>query len=323
MKAAVLHRYGGPPTFEDHAEPTAADGRSVVRVSAAPIVPLDLLIASGTSYFGQPALPYVPGVQGVGTVLESATLPRGTRVWFSTVAGIAAVDGSLAERCSAADPDLVAVDVPLDDAEVAAVGNSGVAAWMALTWRARLVPGENVIVLGASGTVGRVAVAAARSLGAARVVAVCRSSSAEDSLTAAGADVVVRTGDAVDPAELTTRLHDAVGGPAQVVIDPVFGPTATAAAAALGPGGRLVNLGGSADDSAAFSSAVLRGRTIGILGYTNNAITAEQRAEALRSALDVVARCPKLLASRRFPAAASAEAWGSAGGGGPRVVVEF
>jgi NADPH:quinone reductase-like Zn-dependent oxidoreductase len=127
----------------------------------------------------------------------------------------------------------------------------------------------------------------------------------------------------VDPADLTTRLQEAVGGPAQVVIDPVFGPTATAAAAALGHGGRLVNIGGSADDSAAFSSAVLRGRTIGILGYTNNAITAEQRAEALRSALDVVARCPKMLAWRRFPAAEGAEAWGSAGGGGPRVIVEF
>ena len=57
----------------------------LVRVTAAPIVPLDLLAASGTSYFGRPATPYVPGVQGVGVVERSATHEPGTRVWFATV----------------------------------------------------------------------------------------------------------------------------------------------------------------------------------------------------------------------------------------------
>ena len=323
MKAVVLHHHSGTPIFEQHEDPTPDQGRSLVRVSAAPIVPLDLLCASGTSYFGPPALPYVPGVQGVGTLLDSPVLAEGTRVWFATSAGMAPGDGSMAERCAVAGDDLVVITAPLGDAEVAAVGTSGVAAWMSLTWRAGLREGENVIVLGASGMVGRVAVASARALGAGRVVAVCRSSTAQEALTEAGADVVVATGDSVDPGELTGRLQEAVGGLAHVVIDPVFGPTATAAAAALGPGGRLVNIGGTAGDSAAFSSAVLRGRTIGILGYTNNALTPEQRADALRSVLDVVAGRPNLLSSRRFPAARCDEGWTAAAGGGSRVVLEF
>ncbi|WP_344805661.1 quinone oxidoreductase family protein [Microlunatus ginsengisoli] len=323
MRAAVLHRHGGPPAYEDRDEPVPVDGRALVRVSAAPIVPLDLLCASGMSYFGPPALPYVPGVQGVGTVLDSAVLAEGTRVWFATTAGMAPGDGSMSQRCVVASDDLVPIEAPLGDAEVAAVGTSGVAAWMSLTWRACLRDGENVIVLGASGMVGRTAVASARALGAGRVVAVCRTDTAREGLVAAGADDVLATGDDIDPTSLTGQIREALGAPADVVIDPVFGPAATAAAAALGPGGRLVNLGGSAHDVAEFSSAVLRGRTIAILGYTNNALSAEQRADALRSVLDVVARRPNLLTSRRFPAQRCAEAWAAAGSGGSRVVLEF
>ena len=91
------------------------------------------------------------------------------------------------------------------------------------------------------------------------------------------------------------------------MIDPVFGPVATAAAAALGPGGRLVNIGGTAGDSAEFSSAVLRGRSIAILGYTNNALSPTQRADALRSVLAAMEQSPSsygLSASR--PASAIA-----------------
>ncbi|HEY4625903.1 MAG TPA: zinc-binding alcohol dehydrogenase family protein, partial [Blastococcus sp.] len=114
-------------------------------MTAAPIAPLDLLCASGTSYFGRPATPYVPGVQGVGLVQHSAVFAEGTRVFFSTTAGMGPGDGSLAERCAVADADLVAVGDDVDDASLAALGMSGVAAWMCLTARGRLLPGERVL----------------------------------------------------------------------------------------------------------------------------------------------------------------------------------
>ena len=71
----------------------------MVRVTAAPISPLDVLCASGTSYFGAPRLPYIPGVQGVGIVMESDVLAPGQRVWFTCDAGMKPGDGSMAQYC--------------------------------------------------------------------------------------------------------------------------------------------------------------------------------------------------------------------------------
>ncbi len=284
MRAAVLHELGAAPAYEEVADPVPAPGHSLVRVTAAPVVPLDLLCASGSSYFGRPALPYVPGVQGVGVVERSAILPPGARVWFATSAGMAPGDGSLADYCAVPDGELVAVAAPVPDPLVAALGLSAVAAWMALTWRARLQPGERVLVLGAGGAVGQVAVGAARTLGAGHVTAVCRSTQAQERARAAGAHAVVGMREDVD--ELTEALQAATGDGVDVVVDPVFGIAATAASRVLAPGGRLVNLGGASGDQACFSSALLRGRSVDVLGYTNNALTADQRRDALMMVLE-------------------------------------
>src|SRR3954471_12410848 len=186
---------GGTPSWSDHPDPDGAPGQSLVRVTAAPVVPLDLLCASGTSYFGRPAVPYVPGVQGVGVVTGPAVLPVGTRVWFATSAGMAPGDGSLAKQCRVADADLVPITDDVPDAAAAALGLSAVAAWMALTWRARVGGGGGGGGLrgggGGGGAVGQTAVGAARLLGAARVVAVCRSTSSAERALRAGADAVV------------------------------------------------------------------------------------------------------------------------------------
>src|SRR4051812_22898720 len=88
MRAAVIHTLGQPPAYAEHPDPTPGAGQSLVRVTAAPIVPLDQLCATGTSYFGAPTTPYVPGVQGVGVVVQSDRLPPGTAVWFATSAGM-------------------------------------------------------------------------------------------------------------------------------------------------------------------------------------------------------------------------------------------
>ena len=284
MRAAVLTEPGQAPTCVEHPEPAPAAGQTLVAVTAAPIVPLDQLCASGTSYFGRPATPYVPGVQGVGVVERSDVLPEGSRVFFSTAAGMAPGNGSLAERCLVRDDDVVLVGQDVADAELAALGMSGVAAWMCLTARARMLPGERVLVLGGGGAVGQAAIGAARVLGAGRVVAVARSPEAQERAWSAGADEVVPLSGDVD--QLTARFQDAVGGSVDVVIDPVFGIAATAASRLLAGRGRLVNLGGSADDVAEFSSAVLRSRTIDVLGYTNAALTPAERRAALAAVIE-------------------------------------
>lgn len=280
MRAAVLHTPGQPPSYGDHPSPSAAAGTTVVRVTAAPVVPLDLLCASGTSYFGTPATPYVPGGQGVGVVQSSQTFEPGTRVWFFATAGMQPGDGSLAELCAVPDTDVVPLTAEVPDAFAAALGLSGVAAWMALTSRAGLQAGERVLVLGGGGAVGQVGIGIGRLLGASHLVAAARPESVERA-RAAGAETVVPLEGDVESLAAALAEH----GPFDVVLDPVFGVAATAAARHLAPGGRLVNLGGAAGDTAEFSSAALRSRTASVLGYTNNAITAPQRADAIAAVL--------------------------------------
>jgi NADPH:quinone reductase-like Zn-dependent oxidoreductase len=307
LRALVLHRPGQSPEVGEHPDPVDTVGHSVVRVSAAPVVPLDLLCASGTSYFGTPAVPYVPGVQGVGTVEQSALHPAGTRVWFATSAGMAPGDGALAERCLVKDSDLVAIGSEPSDTDVAALGTSAIAAWMCLTWKARLQAGETVLALGAGGAVGQSVIGAAKVLGAGRVVAVCRPGPSTERAHAAGADEVVAVHD--DPEVLTSLLTSQVGTTVDVVIDPVGGAAATAALRVLGPGGRLVNLGGSMADTATYSSAGLRSRSLEILGYTNNALTGEQRGDAFTAVLGHAAGGRIRVTHEAWPLELGAEAW--------------
>ena len=259
-------------------------------MTAAPIIPLDLLCASGTSYFGPPALPYVPGVAGVGVVVEGPQ--AGTRVWFNTDAGMRPGDGSVAEAAVVDEGETVPVPAGLSDVDAAALGLSAVAGWMTLTWRGGLQPGERVLVLGAGGVVGQVAVQAAAALGAGAVVAASRRPAARERALERGASAVVDLADA-DVDELEQRMRTALGGTADVVIDPVGGETATAALRVLAEHGRLVHLGSSAGPESTFASATLRSGSHSILGYTNNALSRAQRAEALGAVFALAAdgRC--------------------------------
>jgi NADPH:quinone reductase-like Zn-dependent oxidoreductase len=282
VRAAVLHTPGHAPVFGQHPAPQGGAGLTVVRVTAAPVVPLDLLCASGTSYFGVPRTPYVPGGQGVGTVESSATFELGSRVWFFATAGMQPGDGSLAELCAVPDADVVPIVADVPDALAAALGLSGVAAWMALSWRARLAAAERVLVLGGGGAVGQAGIGIARVLGATEVVALARPSSVSRA-QAAGADIVLSL-DTSDVDALAATLAD--HGPYDVILDPVFGVAATSAVRGLAAGGRLVNLGGASGDKAEFSSASLRSKTASVLGYTNNALSPSQRRDALTSVLE-------------------------------------
>ena len=321
MRAAVLSEPGQPPEYREHPDPLHEAGTTVVRMTAATVVPLDQLIASGTSYWGRPPVPYVPGDQGVGVVERSAVLPEGTRVFVETRAGRVPRDGSLAERCAVPDEDVVPLPDGVPDPLAAALGMSGVAAWMALTDRARLQVGERVLVLGAGGTVGQLAVGLARLLGAGRVVGVCRSQAAAERAIAAGADEVVRLSD--DVGSLSTRLQEAIGGAADVVVDTIFGVAATAASRVLAPFGRLVNIGGMSGDTAELSSAVLRSRTASVLGYTNALLTADQRRTALDAVLAHAAAGRLIVVHEVLSLADAADAWRrqAAGQAGARLVL--
>jgi NADPH2:quinone reductase len=308
VRAAVLQRHGDAPEVEERAAAASSPGHVLVEVAAAPVTPLDVLCATGTSYFGPPALPYVPGVQGVGTVLQADGVASGTPVWFATSAGMAPGDGSLATVVSVPGADVVVLEHDVAPALVAALGLSAVAAERSLLGRGGLQPGETVVVLGAGGVVGQVAVQLALLHGAARVVAGCRSDAAAERARRAGAAAVVRL-DTDDVDLLGRRFVETCDGAAHPVVDPLFGAPASAAALALSVGGRLVNLGSSAGATALLDSAVLRSRSLSVLGYTNNALTGEQRRAALSAVVAHAARGELTVDHEVVALSAVAEAW--------------
>jgi NADPH:quinone reductase-like Zn-dependent oxidoreductase len=183
---------------------------------------------------------------------------------------------------------------------------------MTLIWRGQLRPGDRVLVLGAGGVVGQVAVQVALARGAATVVAASRRAAARQRALEHGATAVADLADA-DVDELERRLRDASGGPVDLVIDPVCGDAATAALRLLAPNGRLVNLGSSGGPAATFASAALRGGSHSILGYTNNSLTPGQRREALTQVLALAAAGRCAVEVEPFPLADVAEAWTRAG----------
>ncbi|GIM89049.1 quinone oxidoreductase family protein [Paractinoplanes toevensis] len=302
IPAAVLRVCGRPPSLEKRRPPVPGAGEVPITVAAAPITPLDLLCASGTSYFGTPATPYVPGVQGVGYRDD------GTPVWFATSAGMRPGDGSMTAAVSVPYVDVVplprGVPLPL----IAALGLSAVAAHSALTRTGGLTPGETVVVLGAGGVVGQAAIQLARLCGAGRVIAVCRAADALDRAVRLGADAAVPLLPDDEPMTLADRLRDA-SGPADLVLDPVFGVPAAAALRVLRPGGRLVNLGSSASPTAPIDSATLRSGSLHVLGYTNNALSTAQRAESLIEVAGHAAAGRLTVAHEVVPFADVAEAW--------------
>ena len=302
MRAVLLGQCGQSPAVGDRDTPVSSGGQRRIRVTAAPIAALDLLCASGTSYFGVPATPYVPGVQGVGE------LDDGTPVWFATTAGMKPGDGSMAEYAVAAPDDTVPLPDGVDSRVVAALGLSAVAAYHALTSHGGLRPGAQVLVLGGGGVVGQAAIQLALLGGARRVIAACRSEAARNRALRLGATACVpSTGG--DVATLAAAMKEAADGPVDIVVDPLFGVPAAAALRTLGPGGVLVNIGGSAGDVAPIESSTLRSGSLKMVGYTNNALTTEQRAEAVRAVADHVRAGRLTVEYEAVPMTGVTEAW--------------
>jgi len=241
MRAAVVPEIGSPPELAEVDEPRPADGLALVAVEAAPLNPVEVRVAAGRHpRRAQP--PYVPGLEGAGTVVESRRLAVGTRVRFEgNLPGFGA-QGTLAERVAVPEDSLVELPDELTDDVAAALGVVGVTALLALE-RAAPTGGERVLVLGATGAVGQMAVQLAKLMGAGRVVGAGRSAERLDRVRELGADeAVLLSGES----ELDEAFERAADGPLDVVIDPLWGEPAMAALRAIATEGRLVNVGQSA-----------------------------------------------------------------------------
>jgi NADPH:quinone reductase-like Zn-dependent oxidoreductase len=254
MRAAVVSELGRPPEPGDFADPTPGDGEVLVEIRASPINPIDLAVAAGRNPAGHPPLPFVAGCEGVGTA-------NGRLVWvYRGGIGIAR-NGCMGERVAAPEEAITPVPEGADPALAGAMGIAGMAGWVPLSWRVPVRDDDVVLVLGATGTVGTVAVQAARLLGARKVVAAGRN---RETLERLDADAkVVLEGD------LANAFREACDGGPTLVFDPLWGEPAAAAAEAAKPGARIVQLGQSAGLTAPVTSAAIRFKGLEIYGFSN------------------------------------------------------
>lgn len=270
MKAAVLTELGSLPSYEDFPAPTAREGEVVLDVLAAGVHHVDLLKAGGAFYLAPPPLPSVLGTDGVGRG------PDGRRYYFDACVP---PYGSWAQTTLVPEDNLFNPAEEVDDQTAAALGNTGMAAWLALSWRAGLRPGESVLVLGANGALGSVAVAAAKLLGAGTVVAADRDAIRLRRALDRGADATV----VLDEADLATALR-AASGPAlrgyDVIIDPLWGATAVPAMAAAAHGARYVQLGHKAGAATELPAAAVRSVALNLMGFATFHAPAAARREA-------------------------------------------
>lgn len=299
MHAAVLHEYGATPRYEPFDAPTAGDGEAVVDVAVASVNPVDMRKASGAFATGAPPLPSVVGMEGVGRIVG-----EGRRVYFDAPV---APYGAFAERTLVRAADLYELPDGVEDGLAAALGVAGLAGWLPLAWRARLQPGETVLVLGATGIVGQVAVQAAKLLGAGRIVAAGRDGELLERARDLGADATVDVGEAAG--DLAGAFRAAAGGDLHVVIDPLWGAPGAAALEALAKSGRLVQLGQSAGAEATVSSAVVRGNQLDLLGYSNFNVPADVKREAYATLVEHAVAGRIAIETERVPLREIADAW--------------
>ncbi|WP_434599011.1 quinone oxidoreductase family protein [Streptomyces sp. A5-4] len=265
IPAAIVDAPGSEPRLGTVTLPPRATGTTLVAVVAAPLNPLDLVIASGTFHSARHETPYVPGSECVGVVIASDVHPPGSWVYGQCDAS-PDTPGPFATRTLVADENLLVLPDGLDPVPAAAVGNSGTAAYMPLIEDAGLRPGETVLVLGATGSVGRLAVQVAHRSGAGRVIGVARDRAALADLLHLGADAVIelRAEESVD--ELAARLL-AVAGPVDVVLDGVYGMPLEGALQVCAPRARVVNIGNPAGATARIPAGLLRGKQLTLSGF--------------------------------------------------------
>lgn len=268
MRAAQITKLGGLPAL---AEVDAPTGDDVIDVVAAPINPIDLAVSRGILATGHPELPYVPGCEAVGRTGD------GRLVWVFGGSLGRTVNGGMAQRAAIGDAYAIEIPEGADPALAAALGIAGLAGWLPFAWRAPLQGGENVLVLGATGAVGLVAVQAAKLLGAGRVVATGRSAEGLERAAARGADATIQLDAADDLADVFRHAFDGAGP--DYVFDPLWGAPAAAALQATAPGATIVNLGQSAGATAELASGPLRFKNVSLLGHTNFAVPYDELVE--------------------------------------------
>jgi NADPH:quinone reductase-like Zn-dependent oxidoreductase len=288
MNAAVVHAFDSPPRYTSFAEPVAADGEVLVDVIAAGLHPIVKALANGSHYGSTGTLPFIPGVDGVGRQQD------GTQIYFGTSRS---PFGTFSERALATHRMCVPVPEGLDAMTTAAIANPGMSSWVALTRRAKFVAGENVLILGATGIAGQLAVQIAKHLGAQHIVAAGRNREALERLKELGADAIIPLDQEHDSLVSWIR-REWTGARMDVVLDYLWARPAEAVLEAMSRKGlqhaasriRFVQVGESAGKTISLAAASLRSSAIELLGSGFGSASMDEIFQALAEFFRFAAR---------------------------------
>ncbi len=320
MKAAVVTAAGKTPAYLDFDTPVAKEGEELIAVRAGALSNLTKSRATGTHYSSAGVFPAVAGTDGVGLTQD------GRRVYFAMPD---APYGSLAEFCPTNLRRTVEIPDTLDDVAAAALANPGMSAWAGLVERAHLVAGETVMINGATGTAGRIAVQLAKYLGAARVIATGRNAKELEEVRELGATDVIPFALGVDhPSgrrEYDEALKETFATGIDVVLDYLWGESAKAAITALAKTVedrpvRFVQVGSAGGEpNLELAGAALRSAAITLMGSGVGSVSRKGLVQSIRSVFEVSAAAGLRIATEVVPLAAVEGVWERASGK-PRVV---
>jgi NADPH:quinone reductase-like Zn-dependent oxidoreductase len=320
MKAAIVKAPGSNPVYGDFKEPVAQSGQTVISVRASALSQFTKSRASGAHYSAAGHFPAVAGTDGVGLT------PEGQRVYFVLPE---APFGALAERSLVETQHCIRLPEGLDDCTAAAIANPGMSAWVAMMERAHLKTGETVLVNGATGTAGRLAVQLAKYLGAARVIATARNQQELEEVKALGADVTTPfTLGALHPfgaKHYEEALIQEFANGIDVVVDYLWGESARTIIAAIAKGiedprpVRFVHVGGaSGEESIDLPGAGLRSSAIVLMGSGAKSVPWSGLFGAIGSVFEAAIPAGLQIATKTVPLADVEQYWSA--GGKPRVV---
>ncbi|MGZ3872337.1 MAG: quinone oxidoreductase family protein [Mucilaginibacter sp.] len=324
MKAAVIHQAGEIPKFEDIADPILKESQQLGYVKAAAIKNIDKSLANGDHYDKTYVhFPLIAGIDGV------ALLSNGTRVYTAA----APPYGMMAEKTVVEQGYSIPVPDGLDDITAAALPNPAGSAWMALTWRARLKAGDNVLILGATGVSGKLAIQVARHLGAGWIAAAGRNEGQFEQLKTLGAHQVISLSQQEE--EIKTAFKQAAketrfdivldylwGRPAELLLDALTGHNLRAE----GKITRYIHIGEIAGSTIQLPGAVLRSTGLELCGSGGGSMSKEAKASLLTKGIPAIFQLAVegklIIDTEPVPLSDIATAWERAGSEGKRIVVQ-
>lgn len=301
MKAAVVYDPAQGPIYSDFDMPIAGENQQLITVKAAAISHVVKSRASGKHYSFDGVLPFIAGVDGVGIT------PAGERVYFVFPPS---PWGSMAQFAPVSQAHCLPIPDGLDDATAAAMANPGMSAWAALVNRASFKAGETVLINGATGSAGQLAVQIARFLGAKKIIATGRN---QQVLSGLNADATVLLTE--DPQTLSQALNEHAAGQIDVVIDYLWGSSAELLLKALAkhtPGVapvRYVQVGSLAGQEITLPGAVLRASPIQLMGSGIGSLALPELVRATGEMLKASVAGGFTIAHKRIALSEVAQAW--------------